>query len=70
MRSGIAVKAARPPQKGGTPVWTDCDICDLSTEEFINWWQTIQSDDEKLYVAETLRRMTHNLSDFGDAAPP
>ena len=70
IKSGMTVKAMRPPQRGGPSSWVDCDLCDLSTEEFLNWWKTIETDEERFYVAETLRRLSHNLSDFGDSEPP
>lgn len=71
MKSGITVQAVRPPVTGkGGPQWTVVDIIELSTDEFAKWWETIQNDSEKFYVAETLRRLAHNLSDFGDQDVP
>ncbi len=71
LKSGLIVKAMRPPESGkGGPTWADVDITDLSTDEFQKWWTSIQSDSEKFYVAETLRRLSHNLSDFADSGAP
>jgi hypothetical protein len=70
LKSGIAVQAMRPGPKGGPAQYIPCDITDLSDDEFLKWWVTIQTDQDKFYVANTLRRLTHNLSDYGDEQAP
>lgn len=70
MKSGITVNAQRPGPKGGPAQFTPCDICDLSEEEFAQWWISITDDRDKFYVANTLRKMTQGLSDFGDEIAP
>jgi hypothetical protein len=60
----------RPGPKGGPAQFCAVDICDLSDEEFVKWWLTIQTEQDKFFVANTIRRMTHNLSDFGDEQIP
>jgi hypothetical protein len=70
MRSGITVQAMRPGPKGGPPAFCPVDICDLSDDEFVKWWLTIEQEKDKFFVANTLRRLTHNLSDFGDEQIP
>lgn len=70
MQSGITVQAMRPGPKGRAPQFCNVDICDLSDDEFAKWWVTIQTEQDKFFVANTLRRLTHNLSDFGDEQIP
>lgn len=70
LKSGIAVQAMRPGLKGGPAQYIPCDIVDLSDDEFLKWWLTIQTDQDKFYVANTLRNLSRGLSDFGDETMP
>lgn len=63
---GITVKAQRPHPKTRVLEWKDVDLAELSTEEFIQWWQTLQTEKDKLIVAESLRRALLKASDIGD----
>lgn len=69
MQSGFLVKAQRKNNKG-VQEWRDVDITELSDEEFVNWWVSIQDDRDKFAIANRLRKMTVGLSDFGDSFSP
>jgi hypothetical protein len=66
LNCGISVKAQRPNEKTRVPEWKDLDIVELTTEEFIEWWQSLKEEKDKIIVAETLRRALLKASDFGD----
>lgn len=70
MKSGITVQAMRPGPRGKGQGYVEVDICELSDDEFVKWWLTIKEEKDKFFVANTLRRLTHNLSDFADELNP
>lgn len=56
--SGIVVKAQRNAR------WADVDITELSSEEFLSFWNSIEKEEERFYVADTLRRLSSQACDM------
>lgn len=64
--SGLSTNVTRANPKTGQSVWVEVDLSELSSEEFLAWWNSTKDEKTRFVVAETFRRMLHQMSDFGD----